>query len=441
MPHSADTTKASSFGPSSFGRGWIPASRDIGLPNDFFPRRVAGGQVYWGGWVRGQRVPLPQAGGVRGGHSPSGEFASHTVIGSAHPQPLPLAGGEKQAALLTSGHSFTPLLIARFLEHFSRSGNVRAAALAAGVSQQTAYVRRRRDPAFAAGWEAALLHARAAAEQVLAERAIMGTTETIWYRGEAVGQRQRFDARLLLAHLARLDARAAKASPAIHRLAEEFDDMLLALADGEAPAQATALPEPEREAWIEECETEALRRFHDENPEPDSDADDELWDLWGEVRDGLVDQARTRAARTWAAETDARCARLEALFPGEDELSPPNQTCSPAPKVVGAGASGGLQKAHSNTPEAPAFAGEQKGKSAQKGENGAEQAPSAPCKPRKPLSTLKCGTAVPALLAPALLASTLSWPVQAPRQLPATQLPLPQAPAPAWLGAATGRSC
>ncbi|MDP3551259.1 MAG: hypothetical protein Q8R81_12815 [Novosphingobium sp.] len=324
------------------------------------------------------------------------------------------------------------MLIARFLEHLSRAGNVRAAALAAGVSQQTAYVRRRRDPAFAAGWEAALLHARAAAEQVLAERAMMGTTETIWYRGEAVGQRQRFDARLLLAHLARLDARAAKASPAIHRLAEEFDDMLLALGEGEGTAQAACLPDPTRESYIEECEADAQRRFHEENPEPDQDADDALWDLWGEVRDAMTAQARARAEQVWDAETDARCARLEALFPAgeedtvEDEPLTPNQTRSPAK----AGASGVLRKAHSNTPEAPAFAGERTV------DDGKGETPSGPCKPRKPSATLKCGTA-----APALLASTLSWPLPAPRQPQAMPVPLPQAPWPACPGVAKDRSC
>lgn len=335
MPHAialASNPQTHTAASTSFGRGWIPASRDIGLPNDDLPPLDApldvGGQVDWAGWVRAERakdsagVPLPQAGGVRGGRVTS--QVNHRVESEqALPQPLPQAGGEIEVTLSAAppgGHSFTPLLIARFLEHLSRSGNVRAAALAAGVSQQTAYVRRRRDPAFAAGWEAALLHARAAAEQVLAERAIMGTTETIWYRGEAVGQRQRFDARLLLAHLARLDARAAKASPAIHRLAEEFDDMLFALGEGEAPAEAACLPDPERASYIEECEGQALRRFHEENPEPDQDADDELWDLWGEVRDAMTAQARTRAEQSWDAETDARCARLEVLFPaGEEE--------------------------------------------------------------------------------------------------------------------------
>lgn len=440
MPHVADTHQPSSFATSSFGRGWIPASRDIGLPNDDLPPLDAGGQVDWAGWVRSHRakdsagVPLPHAGGAvavaerseaerlsrLGGHVTSRHHADLDME-QALPRPLPHAGGESkvtQSAAPSGGHSFTPLLIARFLEHLSRSGNVRAAALAAGVSQQTVYVRRRRDPAFAAGWEAALLHARAAAEQVLAERAIMGTTETIWYRGEAVGQRQRFDARLLLAHLARLDARAAKASPAIHRLAEEFDDMLLALGEGEAPAQAAALPDPERAAYIEDCEGEALRRFHEENPEPDQDADDELWDLWGEVRDAMTAQARATAAAEWDGETDARCARLEALFPGEVE---------------------GEAKPH---PQNPRHSGLDPGSrfTAAAAQETAGQSSSVQCKPRKPAATLKCGTA-----APALLAASVSWPLNpsfpAPHPRQATPVPLPQAPWPACPGVAQGRSC
>ncbi|NLR71249.1 hypothetical protein HGI47_10220 [Novosphingobium sp. ERN07] len=395
MPHHADTAKATAFEPSSFGRGWIPASRDIGLPNDDLPPRDAGGQVDWAGWARAERTK--DSAGV----------------------PLPQAGGESKdtlSAAPSGGHSFTPLLIARFLEHLSRSGNVRAAALAAGVSQQTAYVRRRRDPAFAAGWEAALLHARAAAEQVLAERAIMGTTETIWYRGEAVGQRQRFDARLLLAHLARLDARAAKASPAIHRLAEEFDDMLLALGEGEAPAEAACLPDPERERFIEESEAEALRTFHETCPEPAEDDDDATWDLWGEVRDGMIAEARTRAEREWDGETDARCARLEALFPGEVEQEVAAEPVSQNPRHPGLDPGSRFTVAPSQ-PEAG-------------------ETPSAPCKPRKPLSDLKCGTA-----APALLASSLNWPLPAPHLLQATPLPPPQDPWTAWPAAVTGHPC
>lgn len=66
-----------------------------------------------------------------------------------------------------------------------------------------------RSARFAAGWDGALVLARQVAEDVLAQRALEGVEEPVFYRGEQVGSRWRFDARLLLAHLARLDAHAA----------------------------------------------------------------------------------------------------------------------------------------------------------------------------------------------------------------------------------------
>ena len=72
MPHAADPHQ-----PSSFGRGWIPASRDIGLPGESSPNAA---------------VPLPQAGGVRGGHVTS---RRHTDLEmeQGHPPPHPQTGG------------------------------------------------------------------------------------------------------------------------------------------------------------------------------------------------------------------------------------------------------------------------------------------------------------------------------------------------------------
>ena len=118
----------------------------------------------------------------------------------------------------------------RFLDALARHGNVRVAAGAVGLAHQTAYRLRRRDPTFAAGWDAALVLARDVAEQVLAERAIDGVEEIVFYRGEEVGRRRRFDTRLLLAHLARLDARAD--DPAAARHAGRFDDLLGAIGAG-----------------------------------------------------------------------------------------------------------------------------------------------------------------------------------------------------------------
>lgn len=82
MPHHTDPDAADSRAAASFGRGWIPASRDIGLPGD------QGG------------VPLPprslsDSGGVRGGHVPSVDWVFDCERAEqALPRPLPQAGGE-----------------------------------------------------------------------------------------------------------------------------------------------------------------------------------------------------------------------------------------------------------------------------------------------------------------------------------------------------------
>jgi len=92
-----------------------------------------------------------------------------------------------------------------FLDALSDWGNVRAAARAAGVSRSTAYRMRRACPRFRALWDAALVVARPQVEEVLADRALNGVEEQVFYHGEEVAVRRRYDGRLLLAHLARLD--------------------------------------------------------------------------------------------------------------------------------------------------------------------------------------------------------------------------------------------
>lgn len=94
---------------------------------------------------------------------------------------------------------------AEFLAVLAEWGNVRAAARRVGVSRATVYRMRRLCPTFQNLWDAALLHARPQVEEVLADRALNGVEETVFYHGEEVAVRRRYDARLLLAHLARLD--------------------------------------------------------------------------------------------------------------------------------------------------------------------------------------------------------------------------------------------
>ena len=140
---------------------------------------------------------------------------------------------------------------ARFLDHLSDGGNVRASCRRVGMWAQAAYRLKRRDPLFARGWAAALALGRDASEQVLADRAIDGIEEEVWHRGELVGTRLRFDTRLLLAHLGRLDRLVDER--AIRRDARRFDELLARIAGEELPedlAQGTGdvLPLERREA-------------------------------------------------------------------------------------------------------------------------------------------------------------------------------------------------
>ncbi|GAA4643486.1 hypothetical protein GCM10023115_14460 [Pontixanthobacter gangjinensis] len=126
---------------------------------------------------------------------------------------------------------FTPQFKSRFLESLSEFGNVRLACKRGCVSRQTAYRERRRQPGFARMWDAALLAARTHAEGELADRALRGVEEPVFYHGEEVGRRRRYSDRLLLAHLGRLD-RIAEREDMAGALAM-LDDTIDALARGE----------------------------------------------------------------------------------------------------------------------------------------------------------------------------------------------------------------
>jgi hypothetical protein len=131
---------------------------------------------------------------------------------------------------------FTPRAQGEFLKSLQFNGNVRLACRAARVSAQTAYRARRRSPGFARAWDAGLLAARDHAEQVLADRALNGVEEAVFYHGEEVARRRRYDSRLLLAHLARLDKLAERAE--LHAALGLLEGQIEALAEG------VAIPDP-----------------------------------------------------------------------------------------------------------------------------------------------------------------------------------------------------
>lgn len=131
-----------------------------------------------------------------------------------------------------------------FLEHFAQSGSVSRAAAHVGVSPRAAYdLRHRRDGLlFAVGWGAAVLLARLRLADLLLERAIDGVEEVAVRTGcaedgSAEIRRRKYDGRLGMALLTRLDRMAGEAAEAdlheaaLHRaVAQDFDSFLDRLA-------------------------------------------------------------------------------------------------------------------------------------------------------------------------------------------------------------------
>ena len=238
-----------------------------------------------------------------------------------------------------SARGWTPGARTRFLEHLALKGNVRAACAHVGLSAEAAYRLRRRDPLFARGWDAALVLAHDHGEQVLAARAIDGVEEPVYYRGEQVGTRRKYDTRLLLAHLARLDR--IMENRAAQRDAGRFDELLALLAGAQCPESLTgedALPLPRGQAIARAVEEAEERLFHG-GAAPDEDGE-EAWDdsapednanaadidamdrpLW-QREDEAYFTVREAAGAEAAAQWDAWCAEAYALVDGLAEEVP-----------------------------------------------------------------------------------------------------------------------
>ena len=213
---------------------------------------------------------------------------------------------------------WTPELKARFLDRLAAHGNARAACRSVNLSAEAAYRLRRRDALFARGWAAALVLARENSEQVLGERAIEGVEEEIYYRGELIGTRRRFDSRLLLAHLARLDRLVEDG--AANEDAGRFDELLACVVEDSAnelpPAREDFADDAARQAsdslWarsateymainardaerkLQEGDTYSYTDFNDEE-----EYEEEFLDLVEEECREEADRARGEAERMW----------------------------------------------------------------------------------------------------------------------------------------------
>ena len=87
---------------------------------------------------------------------------------------------------------------AAFLCALRRTGNVSAAARAAGICRSRCYEARRRDREFAAAWTDALEEAVDMLEMEAFRRAVEGVGEDRFFRGDVVGTVTRYSDRLLM---------------------------------------------------------------------------------------------------------------------------------------------------------------------------------------------------------------------------------------------------
>jgi len=95
--------------------------------------------------------------------------------------------------------------MATFLETLAETAVVAEACDQAAMGMSGAYALRRRSPAFAAAWDAALTIARERLADTLLARSMEGNVEQIFRDGELIGERHLLDNRLGLAILRRLD--------------------------------------------------------------------------------------------------------------------------------------------------------------------------------------------------------------------------------------------
>ena len=212
----------------------------------------------------------------------------------------------------------------RFLDRLAGCGNVRAASAAVGMSRESAYTLRRRDALFARGWAAALLLARDSRVDVLADKATEGIEEEVWYRGELRGTRRRFDARLLLAHIARLDKMVEEAGEAAAADVERFDEILACIAGAQVPEELPLAPDglplgrEAARAVAERADRAAVDHDWAEREASGEEglASDENYEVYKNQREAGAAGARAYADEVWDAWVRHACATVDTVLAG-----------------------------------------------------------------------------------------------------------------------------
>jgi hypothetical protein len=176
------------------------------------------------------------------------------------------------AALPTTGRrdGWTPFARRLFLEVLAETGRVSRACEYCQLTPQSAYALRARDPLFAASWDAACELARAPLADALYEKALDGMTETITKDGEVVAERHRYDSRLSIAVLHRLDKRCDRAAEMGGRhlaLVRHWDEWMALVGRGEEQSAQALLDSPPHHQLHQLPQSENPTGEEDEEPE------------------------------------------------------------------------------------------------------------------------------------------------------------------------------
>ena len=170
---------------------------------------------------------------------------------------------------------------------------------------------------------------------MLADRAIDGVEE-IYYRGELVGTRRRYDARLLLAHIARLDRLVDE--DAAGPDAARFDELLARIAGAESPAvhhdEDRLLP-GDRAALADIAAEEAEDKVNQAWAEAAGGKPPKLaqaeYEAYLAERDAAAGRARAEAAAQWDEWIVRACGTVDALAGWPDTPPLPGLPGSPVP--------------------------------------------------------------------------------------------------------------
>lgn len=209
-----------------------------------------------------------------------------------------LAAYEEIAPQQERRDGWTPFLRKLFLHVIAEGGGIGTACAYTHMSRSAAYALQARDRVFAAGWAAASYFARNPMADDFFDKARNGITETITRSDGATVTRHRFDSRLSIAVLKRLDQRCDRAEErgSVHLGAvRNWDEFMTLVGAGDDKAAEALLdaPVPSRGEGAEGCAGCTLPERANPIPAADPPGSDPFENCW---RAGSADDLKPARA-------------------------------------------------------------------------------------------------------------------------------------------------